>query len=272
MTFQQVLAIPQGTKIGSSFTVKGPGTSRGEPALVYVIPNNRGGKPSLKRIRESEWKLAYRHLKKHGTFTLTAFHKTMPDAAKDGECNFAFILGVFSLLGAGGIAHIGQFRLIPELIPQPLQGRSAYRMFGQRAIWTKQIRPDALAQANYSCELCGAKEEKLICHDKWQYNDENATATLVRFEIHCPRCDAVTHFGHAVNHRGGDREAVLLEVLTHLCKVNQCSGNAAKSLLVNALEKWSIRNKKQWEIIVATSLLTRYPELAKLPTFNPPPI
>jgi hypothetical protein len=99
MTFDQILAIPQGTKIGSSFTVKGPGTSRGEPALVYVIPNNRGGKPSLKRIRKSEWTSACRHVEKHGTFPLTAFRETMPDAARDGECNFAFAVGVFGLLG-----------------------------------------------------------------------------------------------------------------------------------------------------------------------------
>jgi hypothetical protein len=99
MTFQQVLDIPQEKKIVSRFTVKSPGTSRGEQALVYVIPNNRGGKPSLKRIRESEWKSAYRHLKKHGTFTLPAFQKTMPDAAKDGECNLRFTLGSSIYLG-----------------------------------------------------------------------------------------------------------------------------------------------------------------------------
>ena len=247
--------------------MKGPGTSRGEPALVYVIPNKRGGKPSLKRIRKSEWTSAYRHLIKHGTFTQLAFQKTMPDAAKDGDCNFYFTLGVFTWLGLAGIASSDQFRLIPELVPKPLWGRSAFRMFGHRAIWTKRIRPDALAQANHSCELCGASNERLICHDKWQYDDKNAMAALIGFEIHCPHCDAVTHFGQAVNR--SDREEVLIAVLSHLCEVNQCKMDAAQSLLVNALDKWSMRNKMEWKITVAAALLTRYPELAPLPDFTP---
>jgi hypothetical protein len=269
MTFQHVLAIPKGTKIGN-FTVKGPSVSRGEPALVYIVPNNRGGKPYIKRIRESEWKSAYRYLKKHGAFTLAAFQKTMPDAAKDGECNFRFTIGVFILLGLSGrVVHSSQFRLVPELVPRPLWGRSASRMFGQRAIWKKQIRADALAQADSSCELCGAKSEKFFCHDKWHYDDAKATATLIGFEIHCPECDTVTHFARAVNL--GDREEVLRAVLDHLCDVNQCSPESAQSLLQTALEKWSLRNKNNWEIIVSAPLLKRYPELAALPSFVPPP-
>lgn len=270
MKFEQVLAIPRGTKIGPNFVVKGPGRSRGEPALVYSIPNKRGGKPYLKRIRATEWTAAYRHLTRHGTFTLTAFSKRMPDAAKDGECNFYFTLGIFSWLGLAGVLSAKQFRLIPELVPKPLWGRSAFRMLRQRATWTKQIRPDALAKSKHSCELCGCNSERLICHDKWQYDDRNSTATLAGFEIHCPDCDTVTHFGQAVNR--GDREEVLIAVLKHLCQVNQCTTDVAHSLLVNALEKWTTRNKRKWKIIVADTLLARYPELAALPSFTPPHI
>lgn len=67
MKFSQVLTIRKGTKIGS-YIVKGPGESRGESALVYLIRNNAGGKPNQKRIRESEWKAAVQHLKAHGSF------------------------------------------------------------------------------------------------------------------------------------------------------------------------------------------------------------
>jgi hypothetical protein len=265
MTFQRVLAIPKGTKIGN-FTVMGPGISRGEPELLYKIPNNRGGKPSLRRIRQSEWKSAYRYLRKHGTFTELAFHKTMRDAARNGPDDFAFILGIFQLLGLGGEARA---RFVPELPPKPLWGRSASTMFGQRLIWRKQIRPNALALANYSCELCGAKGPRLDCHDKWLYDDTNARVTLIGFEIHCPDCDAVTNLGHAANDRGNPEE-VCLAVLAHLCRVNQCTLEAARGLLMAALEKWSVRNEKSWQIVVSTSLIQRYPELARLPNFIPP--
>jgi len=61
MTFQRVLAISKWTKIGN-FTVMGTAISRGEPELLYKIPNNCGGMPSLRRIRQSEWRSAYRYL------------------------------------------------------------------------------------------------------------------------------------------------------------------------------------------------------------------
>lgn len=98
MNFTKVLAIPKGTKIGTTYTVNGPGRSRGEAALVYLIPNKQGGNPYKKRIRKSEWESAYPHLFVHGDFALHDFRKTMPDAAKDGECNFHFTKGVFRRL------------------------------------------------------------------------------------------------------------------------------------------------------------------------------
>jgi hypothetical protein len=266
MTFQRVLAISKGTKIGK-FTVMGPGISRGEPELLYKIPNNCGGKPSLRRIRQSEWKSAYRYFRKHGTFTELAFHKTMPYAARNAPNGFAFVMGIFQLLGLGGEAHA---RFVPELLPKPLWGRSASTMFGQRMIWTKQIRPNALALANYCCELCGAKGPRLDCYDKWLYDDTNASVTLIGFEIHCPECDAVTNLGRAVDDRGNPEE-VCLAVLAHLCRVNQSTLEAARDLLMTALEKWLVRNEKSWQIVVSTSLIQRYPELAQLPNFIPTP-
>lgn len=45
---------------------------------------------------------------------------------------------------------------VPELVPSPLWGRSASKMLGTRAVWKKQIRGNALAQANNRCEVCAA--------------------------------------------------------------------------------------------------------------------
>jgi len=99
MNFSLVLSISVGTKFAPNYIVKGQGISRGEPALVYLIPNKKDGKDYQKRIRQSEWESAYKYLIGHGSFSLEAFRKTMPDAAKDGECNFHFICGVFGWLG-----------------------------------------------------------------------------------------------------------------------------------------------------------------------------
>ena len=58
MIFAQIQAIPSGTKIQPDYTVKGLGKSRGEDALVYLVPSRNGRKPSEKRVRSSEWEVA----------------------------------------------------------------------------------------------------------------------------------------------------------------------------------------------------------------------
>ncbi len=279
MTFSKVLAIPKGTKIGS-YIVKGPGTSRGEPALVYLIRNKKGGKSNEKRIRQSEWKAAHLYLRAHSSFPLSAFSKTMPDAAKDGECNYLFTRGVFEFLGltsrktnrttVSAASPKKTPLLAPELVPVPLWGRSAYRMLGSRGIWKKKIRPDALAHANNRCSLCGSNGDRLICHDKWQYDDSRAIATLIGFEIHCANCDAVTHAGNA--YRLGPQDEIMGLILSHLSTVNQCSVEEAVKLLSSALSRWEQRSKKNWTVKVDAVLVKKYPELAGLPDFVPPQI
>lgn len=279
MTFSKVLAIPKGTKIGP-YIVKGRGTSRAAPALVYLIRNRKGGRPNEKRIGQSEWNAAVRYLDRHGTFPLSAFRKKMPDAAKDGPCNYRFVCELFTFLGLttgkqGRVNTQGNaasliFRLTPELVPTPLQGRSAYRMLGSRAVWKKQIRPEALERTNHCCVVCGSSGERLICHDKWRYDDQNATATLIGFEIHCADCDAVTHSGNAF--RIDPTPETVRALLSRLCAVNECSLEMAADLLEAALIKWEERNGKSWTLKVDSALVEKYPELAALPDFVPPPI
>jgi hypothetical protein len=101
MIFPQIQAIPAGTKLDPDYTVKGLGKSRGEDALVYLVPNRRVGKPSEKRIRQSEWEAAYQHLSNGGHITRTWFKQNTPDAYKDGPCAFRVMGEVLVLLGGG---------------------------------------------------------------------------------------------------------------------------------------------------------------------------
>jgi hypothetical protein len=61
------------------------------------------------------------------------------------------------------VAH----RLVPELVPKPLWGKSAKNTLGPTA-W-KQIRQDVLAAAEHACEMCGEQPnvyygDLLNCH------------------------------------------------------------------------------------------------------------
>jgi hypothetical protein len=97
--FAQVRTIPRGTKIKPEYTVKGLGKSRGEEALVYLVPNRNGEGSSEKRVCSSEWETAYQHLLSGGQITSNWFKQNIPKAAKDGMCSFRVTGEVFVLFG-----------------------------------------------------------------------------------------------------------------------------------------------------------------------------
>ena len=129
----------------------------------------------------------------------------------------------------------------------------------KRADW-ERIRREAQQAARRTCEVCSDAESAnaLNCHELWDYDDEHGTATLVGLRIQCRNCDSAVHMGRAVR-RGFGAAAV-----AQLVKVNGIGPREAKMLYRNAMDEWKQRNKKQWRIVVAKSLVERYPELAIL--------
>lgn len=155
--------------------------------------------------------------------------------------------------------------LMPELVPGPLWGRSAHKMLGNKAVWKMRIRGDTLAEANNRCSICKSSQGRMTCHEKWAYDDKQFVATLLGFEIHCSNCDLVAHAGRAFKLGYGE------VVISHLCAMNQWDIKHAVTVLKHAMDVWMKRSKKEWRTKVASSLVKRYPELAALPKFVPPP-
>lgn len=156
-------------------------------------------------------------------------------------------------------------QLMPELVPGPLWGRSAYKMLGSKAIWKKQIRSDALVEADNRCSICRSGQGRMTCHEKWGYDDKQCVATLLGFEIHCSNCDLVAHAGRAFKLGYGE------VVISHLCAMNHWGIKHALTVLKHAMDVWMMRSEEEWRIKVASYLLERYPDLAALPRFVPPP-
>ena len=150
-----------------------------------------------------------------------------------------------------------QLKLVPQLVPKPLWGKSAAQIFGRHSLWT-QIRSDTLVAANHTCEACLAKGIPLDCHEVWHYDDEHGVATLAALKIHCEYCHMAVHIGRAAQH--GNRDAAIAQ----LCKVNGITPEEAEKLRKNAMAVWSERSKKKWRIAVEQHLLERYPQLAAL--------
>lgn len=151
-----------------------------------------------------------------------------------------------------------EFKLRPHLVPKSLWGKSAANLL-KRADW-ERIRREALQAARHACEVCCDTKPAggLNCHELWDYDDEHGTATLVGLRIQCRNCDGAVHMGRAVK-RGFGAAAI-----AQLVKVNVIGPRDAKMLYRSAMDEWRRRNKKQWRIVVAKSLVERYPELAIL--------
>jgi hypothetical protein len=92
------------------FVVKGWGERRGEPALIYSIPNHsNSAKPYHKGITVSEFEKAYEVLERSGEFTRAWFNDHLPACAKEGGCNFTTIGGIFQLLGVARYSERGVY-------------------------------------------------------------------------------------------------------------------------------------------------------------------
>jgi len=114
--------------------------------------------------------------------------------------------------------------------------------------------------ARRACQVYSdaASASPLNCHELWDYNDDQSTATLVGLRIQCRNCDSAVHMGRAVRLGFGNT------ALAQLVKVNLIGAREARMLYRSALDEWRLRNKKHWRIVVAKSLMEKYPELAIL--------
>jgi hypothetical protein len=96
------------------FRIKGVGHRRGEPALIYTIPNhNAPNRPYEKGINASELDAAYRELIRTGRLTRAWFDQYLKSCASEGPCNFTTIGGLLVLLGEAEYAEPGVYRRQP---------------------------------------------------------------------------------------------------------------------------------------------------------------
>src|SRR5260370_1627438 len=164
--------------------------------------------------------------------------------------------------------HLGKsvpqtLKRMPHLVHKPHGGKRPANLLKRAA--GDRIRRDALEAARRACQVCSDPASASDpCHELWEYDDERGTATLVGLRIQCRNCDSAVHMGRAVK-RGFGNAAI-----AQLAKVNDIGLRDAKMLYRSAMDEWKQRNKKQWRIAVAKSLLERYAELAVLePTTDP---
>ncbi len=139
----------------------------------------------------------------------------------------------------------GSLKLEPELIPSPCWGADLSRVLSQR-LW-KQVRAPIVERAASHCEICGAEVSRLICHERWKYDDDAGIAYLRELIALCFKCSGVVHWGNsqALANAG---EINMAGIWGQFMRVNGISREAAQEHLDHAFALWRQRSKQSWKI------------------------
>lgn len=133
-------------------------------------------------------------------------------------------------------------RLSIELVPRGAWFKNLRTML-QKSQWDA-LRMATYRRVNYRCEICGGKGQAhpVECHEKWEYDDEKHTATLVGLLALCPACHECKHVGLA------QVKGRLPQVIEHLAWVNEISAGAAHRMVDQAFNVWSARSEYEWTV------------------------
>ena len=110
-----------------------------------------------------------------------------------------------------------------ETIPQRSFGISLANLL-PKPVWDT-IRREVYAKAHYTCEICGAMDVQLHCHEVWSYTSKKPyIQKLVELKCICKDCHSIKHWGHTVGmvHEGKEPKSYLAELTEHFCRVNNC--------------------------------------------------
>ena len=99
-----------------------------------------------------------------------------------------------------------------------------------------ELRHKVYKDANYQCEICGADNGILNCHEVWAFDDRKGIQRLVRLECCCDLCHDVHHFGRTTVTKSA---SYVDRLIGHWCRVNKKNrGNFANYLaLIKAVNR-----------------------------------
>jgi len=128
-------------------------------------------------------------------------------------------------------------RLSIEPIPASSQLSSLAKLL-PRARWNR-IRRAVYNRAGYRCQVCG-KEDRLHCHEVWQYNQQTGYQWLRGFQALCEDCHDTKHILFA---RDSRRRAKLLQ---HFVTVNRLASQQAEDYLKATHRLQQMLNQRDW--------------------------
>jgi len=136
-----------------------------------------------------------------------------------------------------------------ETIPQQSFGISLANLL-PKPVWDT-IRREVYAKAHYTCEICGAMDVQLHCHEVWSYTSKKPyIQKLQELVCLCRMCHAIKHWWNTVArcHEGKEPTIYLEELTEHFCIVNHCDRDQFNLHKVVAGAISAERNKRNYRI------------------------
>jgi len=141
----------------------------------------------------------------------------------------------------------GGSELYIDMIPKTSYFKNVRSLFTD-SDWNL-IRHHIYERSYYKCECCGIKKFKYLeAHERWIYNYETKTQTLIRIIALCKLCHNATHYGHSKKTKN------ILKINEHLKKIKNINDEELNKHIDEAYNIWKERNKIKW--IIDTSIIT----------------
>jgi hypothetical protein len=137
-----------------------------------------------------------------------------------------------------------KLKLMIELVPHTSWYNSLKRRMS-KGDWDK-IREKTFTEYEHRCVICGS-EQRLNCHEIWEYDDKKHVQKLVGFISLCGMCYHVKHLGLAkiLSLQG---KLDYAEVVEHFMKINKCDRKTFEEHKKRAFDEWENRSKHKWQI------------------------
>jgi hypothetical protein len=141
-------------------------------------------------------------------------------------------------------------KLTVELVPTTSHYDNV-RTNVKRSVWDK-LRKASYEKAGHKCEICGevGKNDKVECHEIWNYNDETLVQKLEGLITLCPTCHSVKHIGRTQGiqelHPSGVSyfEIAIKKVIS----VNAMTPQEVSDYFRESARVHRERSKHQWEL------------------------
>ncbi len=137
-----------------------------------------------------------------------------------------------------------KLKLTIELVPRTSWYNNLRKCMSKRD-WDK-IREKTFAEYGHRCAICGS-EQRLNCHEIWEYNDKKHVQKLLGFIALCGMCHHVKHLGLA-KILASEGKLDYEKVVEHFMKVNNCDHKTFEGQRKRAFQEWEERSQHEWLI------------------------